>query len=1209
MKTIKLNYKIVRSQIIAFLILFAFINFLGNAQNLVQNPSFETISSCPMGISEFTKATFWDDTNTNVGGDSCSSPDLYATCSWQIGGANSPNALLGYQSSRTGNNHAGVILESRIPILSTCPPTPGFAIDDYREYITGSLSSALVAGQQYCVKFYVSLANLSGWGLNRMGVYFSASGIAKDFCASPTPLTFAATNPQLLLITNPTPVDTSGWVLMQGNYTAVGGETKFTIGHLLAENNGTLVRTGNNCAATNLIGGSYCYYFIDDVSVTPGACSACPALTSNVSQTNVTCNGGNNGSATITPSGGTGAYSYNWTPSGGNSGTASNLSAGTYTVNFTDANTCPGSTTVTITQPSAITTNTSSVNASCGSANGSASVTALGGTGTLMYSWSPGGQTTGTIINQQAGTYTCVVTDANSCSTSVTVAINSNGGPSVLLSNSSNIQCFGDSTGSASVTASGGTGTLSYSWSPTGGNGASAIGLPAGNYVCTVTDQGNCATSVSVSITQPTAITALQNSIPASCGLANGSATVNANGGTGTLTYLWNPGGNNNSSITNLSSGTYTCIVTDGNSCTETFSVTVNDVGSPIVSINTQTNVACFDSSDGTASVSVSGGGSSPYTYVWSNGQVGSNVSGLSAGTYTAYVTDANSCVDSVSVTISQPQDLVINLVNTIPSACTANSGAATVNIGGGVLPYTAIWSNGQTGTSASGLSAGNYTLTVTDNNGCIDTLRVSINNAGGASLSLSSTGNVSCNGGSDGNLSLASSGGAQPVNYVWSNGQTGLIATNLSAGSYTMTATDAAGCISTYIGIVSQPSPLFLSQVNTSPSNCTSPTGSASVSASGGNSGYVYTWSNGASGASVSNLAAGSYTVGVIDALGCSASVSILVSSINGPVIAINNQTNVSCNGGTNGAIILNVSGGTSPYTTTWSNGSVGATLSNVSAGTYTATVSDAAGCVSQQIISISEPQPLSITIGGNNGVCINQSITLTAGGAVNYSWLPTGQLGNSYTISPNSDTLIGLIGTDASGCTDTVYTNVILHPQPQANFTFSPQPDVFAGTPVNFSNTSTGSSLGLFDFGINNSVSDTSSLNSPLFTYSDTGVYCIQLVVANAQGCLDTAVKCLGVILKEIKIEIPNIITPNGDGINDFFFVKAKGIKELSCSLYDRWGKKVSEYSGVEGKWSPGKTDAEVSSGTFYYVIDYTTIDDTKENVSGFVQVVKSE
>ncbi|MGL2995311.1 hypothetical protein ACSVH7_14990, partial [Flavobacterium sp. TSSA_36] len=381
--------------------------------------------------------------------------------------------------------------------------------------------------------------------------------------------------------------------------------------------------------------------------------------TATAAQTNVSCNGGSNGSASVTPSGGAGGYTYSWSPSGGTAATATGLSAGTYTVTVTDANACTATRNFTITQPTIISTATAAqTNVSCnGGANGSASVTPSGGAGGYTYSWSPSGGTAATATGLSAGTYTVTVTDANACTATRNFTITQPTTISTATASQTNVSCNGGSNGSASVTPSGGAGGYTYSWSPSGGTAATATGLSAGTYTVTVTDANSCTATRNFTITQPTAIsTATTAQTNVSCnGGSNGSAYVTPSGGAGGYTYSWSPSGGTAATATGLNAGTYTVTVTDANACSATRNFTITQPTVISTATAAQTNVSCNGGSNGSASVTPSGGAGG-YTYSWSpSGGTAATATGLSAGTYTVTVTDANSCTATRNFTITQP--------------------------------------------------------------------------------------------------------------------------------------------------------------------------------------------------------------------------------------------------------------------------------------------------------------------------------------------------------------------------------------------------------------------------------------------------------------------------------------------------------------------------------------------------------------------------
>ena len=296
--------------------------------------------------------------------------------------------------------------------------------------------------------------------------------------------------------------------------------------------------------------------------------------------TNVSCFGGSNGAITVNASGGIGPYSYSWTPNIGNGASVNNLLAGTYSVSILDVNNCPGSISITITQPSVpLSVTTSSTSTLCGTANGSVTANGIGGTAPYNYLWTPGNGNSLTVSNLSAGAYSIVITDANGCTSNGTVTVSNSNGPTVSCV-VSNISCFGGTNGAAMAQVSGGTSPYSYAWTPSGGTNATASNLSAGSYVVQVTDNSGCIGTTSVSITEPTQIIITETIIPSSCTTDNGSVSGVVSGGTGPYTYTWNPSGQTGTNISNLAPGsTASLAVSDAQDCATSESYLIEGVG------------------------------------------------------------------------------------------------------------------------------------------------------------------------------------------------------------------------------------------------------------------------------------------------------------------------------------------------------------------------------------------------------------------------------------------------------------------------------------------------------------------------------------------------------------------------------------------------------------------------------------------------------
>ena len=565
-----------------------------------------------------------------------------------------------------------------------------------------------------------------------------------------------------------------------------------------------------NGIETDLIGNPRIFNTTIDMGAYENQCD----LTSTATQINLSCNGGSNGSATVHVTGGTGAYTYLWSPSGGNGPTATGLAAGTYTVTVTDANSCTTTQSFTITQPDALTAAPGSqTNASCnGGSNGSATVNVTGGTGAYTYLWSPSGGNAPTASGLAAGTYTVTVTDANNCSVTQSFTITEPAALTATPGTQNHVSCNGGSNGSATVSVTGGTGAYTYVWSPSGGNAPTASGLAAGIYTVTVTDANNCSVTQSFTITEPAALTATpgtQNHVSCNGG-SNGSATVNVTGGTGAYTYVWSPSGGNAPTASGLAAGTYTVTVTDANNCSVTQSFTITEPAALTATPGTQNHVSCNGGSNGSATVNVTGG-TGTYTYVWSpSGGNAPTASGLAAGTYTVTVTDANNCSVTQSFTITEPDAISTDIIKTDVLCSGGGTGEATVLVSGGVIPYTYLWNDSteQTTATASNLTAGTYNVTISDANNCTQTAVVTIAEPAVLTAAAELQTNASCYGESDGSAHVMISGGTAPYYYLWNTTpvQTTATAHGLPTGDYEVTVTDANGCTVTQSFIITEP-------------------------------------------------------------------------------------------------------------------------------------------------------------------------------------------------------------------------------------------------------------------------------------------------------------------------------------------------------------------------------------------------------------------
>jgi len=795
----------------------------------------------------------------------------------------------------------------------------------------------------------------------------------------------------------------------------------------------------------NLPAGNYSVTVTDENGCTAvgGVTLVDPIITLSVVPTPVSCFGGNNGSIDLTATGGNGGFSYSWN-NGFQGEDPTGLIAGTYTVTVTDANGCTKTISAVVSQPTAITFSSIITNVSCnGGNNGAINITVNGGTPGYTYLWAPNGQTTQDISGLTAGTYTVTITDANGCTKTGSFTV---GQPTQLVVNVTNVNnsCFGINTGDINILAAGGTPGYTYLWS-NGATSQNLLNIAPGTYCVTVTDANACTASVCAIIDQNPEIILTATSVPVSCfGGNNGSINLTVNGGTPGYTYQWNTGATSED-LNNLTAGTYTVTVTDAIGCTRTLSQTVSQPTAIVLS-TTSTSVSCFGGSNGGVNLTVIGG-TAPYTFNWAHipgGNDPEDISGVTAGVYCVTVTAANGCTKSVCATVSQPTKLI--LATTLDISCDA---LATINLsvsGGtpaGIPPYFYEWSNGETSQDLINFpTCDTYTVTVTDGNGCVAITSIFVPCVTPIQVTAAVT-PASCFGECDGGINVSISGGTGGFTYFWSPGnQTTQDLTNACSGIYTVTATDNRGCKGVGVFVVSQPQNMIIATSST-PEGCGS-LGTITVDITHGGVPpftYTYAWDGPVSGSAnnqpdpytITGLPCGTYSITVTASNGCDKVVTATVDCNGNTIVATTTTTPATC-GQSNGSVDLTVTGGTAPYTYTWSNGASTQDLSNVSAGTYCVTVTDATGCSTAACATVTASNAITATATATPTTCGQSNGTVTinvTGGTAPYDWTgPNGTSGTSqnepFTISNVPSGMHTFTVTDGAGCSVTVTVTV---------------------------------------------------------------------------------------------------------------------------------------------------------------------------------------
>ena len=765
---------------------------------------------------------------------------------------------------------------------------------------------------------------------------------------------------------------------------------------------------------------------------------------------NVNCPLGNDGSVDLTTFGGTPPYTFNW-----NSGTyisedISGLTTGSYNVLITDALGCTATNGIFISEPTPIISSVAGTDVSCfGGSNGFVDLTVSGGTPPYSFNWTSSAFTLGNtedLVNVIADSYHVEITDANGCKAINNYTVNQ---PTQLLTSitGTNVTCNGYSNGKVDLVVSGGSPNYQYVWSNSTTTLSSTTqdlsNIPAETYSVLITDIKGCTITNSITITQPLlALTASIIGTDVKCfGNNTGAADLIIEGGTPPYNVTWS-NGINTEDQNNLFAGTYVATITDFNGCLTTANITIHQPLAKLTSSSVVTPVTCYGFTNGSIDYTVNGG-TQPYSYSWINSQfalsvTSQDISNFPAEMYILTITDANNCILIDTSIITQPTKLVSSITSTNINCFGQSTGAIDLTLNGGVTPYSILWTNNAVSEDINNLPAGSYTVNVTDANGCQHMDSVTLTQPASGLSSTNFVKNTTCYGSADGYIFYDVQGGTTPYAYSWSNGNTTNNIFNLTAGQYVITTTDGNGCTLTNSITVRQPSQVTIAAV-TNPVKCFGETnGSIDITVTGGTTPYTYQWMNSdfvlsAITQDLVNYPSGTYNVKVIDSLGCEANLAVLLdqpAQLGASVTA----NNITCAGGSDGNIDINISGGITPYSYVWSNGATSEDLFNIPVGSYTVTITDANNCTLQQVYTLLEPSPIEIAYQMQEVSCSDQVdgviyATATGGtGAYSYAW------SNGTTDNPATNLAGGtytLIVSDAVGCSKQIEITMQVNPQ----------------------------------------------------------------------------------------------------------------------------------------------------------------------------------
>ncbi len=754
------------------------------------------------------------------------------------------------------------------------------------------------------------------------------------------------------------------------------------------------------------------------------------------------CNGVKDGSISTTITGGLPIYTYQWSNSASTNPNLTNLNGGTYTLTVTDSKGCKNTNSTTITTPTAQTLTFTAVNPLCSNTkDGSLTANLAFANGAVTYTWNTS-FVGATLTNIGSGTYSVVAQDTKGCKTNGSKILIA---PSAIVLDSvivTNPKCFGDKNGTIKAYPFGGVGNFTYKWNDANAQFQNpATALASGSYTVTITDANACSTTATKTINQPAQISIVLQGTDIKCfGGNDGVIVANVLNAKNPIQYLWDDPKAQTKKIADLlNTGTYKLQITDANACNATQVVKINQPTKPVSAILTQTYKSCAGANQNIAIVEADGG-TSGYTYKWSNGSTNKNVSQLSSIKYTVTITDANLCKLVDTIKITELDSIKANIIASKPNCFGKKDGKLAINLvsGGssnGILSnYNINWNTvpAQIGSTATDLLGGKtYTVTIADGQGCSATFATNLAQAAKVKATLTTV-SPKCFGGTDATVEIVAKFENPIATYQWSanaNGQTTSKITNVSAGNFSIQVTDNKGCIYDTIVNVSQPERLsFINFVKKDPTCFGNNNGSLALSAIGGVGNYTYKWSNGSTTNKIINLGDDKYKLTISDANKC-----VMVDSFNikepNPISAAIEASDVTCYGDKNGQIVVAPNGGTLPYQYSIDGINFNGinNLIGLKSGSYIVYVKDVNSCFSTFSAKVGGPGKFSIYINKDTivqaGKAVNLSLSAQNGvGKIKYKWSGSAGLPCDTCVIQNfvpaTSSSFKVIAIDQNGC-----------------------------------------------------------------------------------------------------------------------------------------------------------------------------------------------
>ncbi|EON76461.1 hypothetical protein ADIS_2911 [Lunatimonas lonarensis] len=1040
--------------------------------------------------------------------------------------------------------------------------------------------------------------------------------------------------------------------------------------------------TGTSYTYENLSSGTYwvrvtdangCAEMIDDIPITQPeeGLELTNLVVSDFYGFQISCHGAADGSIFYELTGSQGTVQYFWEGPNGftaNTPTLADLGPGTYRLRIEDESGCTLEDSFELVEPEPfiLADQLSDYNGfqiQCnGASDGYIRLFPSGGNPDYQYQWTGDNgfsSNEAQLENIPAGTYSVVVTDRNGCEIPRTFVITEPESLEIteFVALREDVRCFGESTGVIHIeitrpsagpynfyiqlvgnelgSAGSGEGINSTTWV--------FENLAAGTYEVTVIDVNGCSQSIdNLVISQPdTGISIADtlvedyNGFGISCfGANDGRIEVVLSGGTGAYTYLWTgPDGftADRPLIESLAPGIYELSISDDNGCiVETGPIEITEPA-PLALDGTRSDysgfsISCFGGNDGSIELNPTGG-TDNYSFSWigPSGFTSSqqNIDGLLAGIYSVTVTDENGCIISDSFELAEPPLLEAAVLGTVDVLCHGEStGAISLSVSGGAnANYSFVWLRDGIQTTLSGqnqtaLAAGVYSVEITDENGCQVTLTdiAILQPDAPLTISLSAT-EVTCYNANDGSIQSEIAGGVAPYQISWNFGSIQPNLANLGPGFYEMTVTDANGC--TTVESVTIPEvPIFDVDPEIGHITCFGANdGFINLNLVGGQRPVRAIWDHGPEAAALFNLAPGQYGVTITENDGCQIRREFFITEPDLLLVTGFVGDALACDNGQSGSIDLIISGGRPPFQFRWSNGAVTQNVQNLSSGQYAVEVLDSAGCYATQRFTVRRPLPIQVrTIQYGEAQCEPREIRDVfelniEGGVAPYAirWSSGAVSNNGYRMEASEPGLYTLTVTDGEGCSymesfEVANSRVVLGGSYRSQSFLTYQAHL-VNFDINFINESSGDVVNYYwDFGDGNGSDEF----SPTHRYQSEGTYEVTLRAIDIVGC--EHVHTMEITILDHFMVVPNVFSPNGDGLNDYFYPKFLQIASIDFRIMNKWGEVIFHTDQIQSIGWDGRLNGEDAvPGNYVYQVRYSTVDGRPFTKTGVFLLVR--